>query len=37
MQQLSPIIRGLVKDALAFQTFRRRLLALPPPPKVVAP
>lgn len=30
-------LQRLAKDTPAFQTFRRRLLALPPPPKVVAP
>ncbi len=30
-------LRGLRKDAVSFQTFRRRLLALPPPPAVRKP
>jgi predicted Zn-dependent protease len=30
-------LRNLTKDAAAFQTFRRRLLALPPPPAVKKP
>src|SRR5690606_1515289 len=30
-------LRGLRKDATSFQAFRRRLLALPPPPPVKTP